>query len=569
MDEKKGDKKAHTSINLDEEKELKQIELDSKKLKTVEAILENTPDGLAIKKRSEFIKSFNSDVLPYYTIEGLLDLTNLRVIKVLDQNKAPYLLYNIDLIKNYKIVSKSTKSSILEDLVYYFNKFDDRWYLKILSESDKPTELKAIKRIRDYISYDCDRVTSFINDPAEKLIFTDNTKTYFNLFQNTKYLVEIPTEEKDWSTIRKIIFNLCEENEENYNWVINWLACLYQCPTYRFTTSLIFIGEKGSGKGMLSKGLKKIYGNCSYSANSKDLTSNFNSQLFENKLLILANEIVDQKNKYQFSNDLKEFVTEETISVERKFTDRYQAKNYAKLIMFSNSNQPISIEEGDRRYFVCKSKKLDMGYSERNDFFENEKYFIDQVEGFCFYLSTWPCDFELVVTEPPMTTAKEEIININLTDFKAHIIDIINSGEVKLRYNMINKEKRCYIILGELYNVYLELPQVRHKKVSAKKFATKLRLEDFDVNKKTVDSHTATYVDVTKYYVDESLKYNDMKIILSKHLKENIEYTLKEIDTILNLEQDITNKKDIIYIIKQNKKAGILCEVKNGVYKLV
>lgn len=444
--------------------------------------------GVLERQEKRLVKTTLEDS-EFDSIYQLMDILHLDLVKITTANKNPYILYKKDDIKNYFILSKSSIKSIVDDLVYYFYEFSNNWYLKIISE--KPTEKKAISLVYDFVTYESERVNQIINDPAEELIFNENGIKYFNLFENTKYLVEKPNVEKDWSTIQKVLFNLCNNNGENYEWVINWLSCLYQYPMYRFTTSLIFIGEKGSGKGMFSKVMRFIFGKCCYSANSKDLISNFNSHLFEGKLLLLANEIVDQKNKYQFSNDLKEFVTEETLSVEKKFSDRYLAKNYIKLVLFSNSNQPIAIEEGDRRYAVFKSKKIDMSYSERNDFFENEDFFKNQVEGFCFYLENNLCDFESIVTEPIMTQEKQDIINLNITDFKADILDIL---DYLVPSWIKHIDKKYYIPYNIVYNEYNG--KQRKYDLSRMKFTNKLKINDFSTDKKTIDSENRVYIKV-------------------------------------------------------------------------
>jgi hypothetical protein len=402
-------------------------------------------------------------------------------------------MYKPDEVLNYRIISNSTKLDILEDIVHIISDDNPNWYNDILDQSTKPSFNKGVNELKYYLSYKCKRVNEIINDPAQELFFNDNGVEYFNLFHNTEYLVHKPVIDRDWSLIYKVLYNLCGNDDFNFNWVLNWLACLYNKPTYRFATSVIFIGDKGSGKGMFSEALMKIFGKCAYRANSKDLAGNFNSQLFEGKLLLIANEIIDQKNKYQFSNDLKEFVTEKEISVEKKFSDRYMCKNYIKLILFSNSNQPISIEEGDRRYAVFKSKKLNIAYEERRTYWDDvNKDFTNQVEGFCYFLSQYKYDLSKVVSEPIMTSYKQDIIDVNKTDFNSVIYDIIK--EHNIDYIPIKKNKSVYIKFNNVHNLYLNRQGV--KQVTSNKFGAKLRMENYIVEKKTIEGDNSTFIKV-------------------------------------------------------------------------
>jgi len=434
------------------------------------------------------------------SIEGLLDKLNYNIVKVQSQKQHKYILYKKDEILNYKIITKTTKSDILDDLVYYFNKIQPNWYVDIVGGKN-PTYNRGKKLVDEFLSDSVIRVNDITNDPASELFFREKETgvSFFNLFQNTYYLVEKPDKPKKWNVINDILWNLCEENPDYYNWVINWLAVLYQYPTYRFSTSIIFIGAKGSGKGMFTKVMQKIFAHCCYAANSKDLISNFNSQLFENKLLLIANEIVDQNKKYQFSNDLKEMITEEKISVERKFTDRYEAKNYVKTIFFSNSNMPIVIEEGDRRYAVFKSRQLKMDYNTRNKFFEDDNFFTNQVEGFMYFLNNYMIDQEKVVSEPIMTPAKKSIVNVNTTDLKANILEIIEENIMDWKKDI---DKNYWISYTLVYNAYVQVKMEGKKRPAKNKFSYKLKVNDFEVEKKTIDSENDTYVKVPYHLVE-------------------------------------------------------------------
>ena len=491
----------------------------------------------------------------------LLNILNLKIVKVQSQTLRKYILYKEDHIKNYILITKTTKNDIVEDLLHYFNNYQASWYISMGFRSRKEAE----RELKDYLTYQVKRVNDIINDPAKPLFFIKDNISFFNLFQSTKLLMDKPNVSYSWDTIQKVLFNLCENNEDYYNWVINWLAVLYQYPTYRFTTSIIFIGEKGSGKGMFAKVMRKIFDNCCYSANSKDLVSSFNAQLFENKLLLIANEILDQHNKYQFSNDLKEIITEEEISVERKYTDRYIAKNYIKCIFFSNSLQPISIEEGDRRYAVFKSKKLKMPFSEMNNFWEDENFFEKQVLGFCTYLENLLIEIDKVVSEPIMTPAKRDIINVNMTDLRSDILEIIDNLNM---YWVQSRDSKWYIKFSEVYETYnKERPNFK-KNIARNKWSSKLKINGFITINKTINKETDTYIEVPislvkKYKATDDLYYKE-KIINLEELKRNKEYTIDDLKEIYKS----ISKDTLLEKIKIAKKQGIIYEPINGVYRL-
>jgi len=421
-----------------------------------------------------------------------------KIVKVQSEKQNKYLFYKTHPYLNYKIITKTTKADLIDDILSLFSKEDPFWF-----QEDYETEGKGIIQLQLYIRDKIPRVNNFVNDPAKSLIFCEDPKDpdnkTFNYFQNTELLVNRPDVDYDFPTIKKVIMNLCENNTEYYNWTMSWFAFLYQNPCYRFNTSIMFIGAKGSGKGMLSRALKRIFEHCCYIGNSKDLSSNFNAQLLEGKLLLLANEILDQQKKYQFSNDLKEMITEPEISVEKKFQDRYNAKNYIKCIFFSNSSNPINIEEGDRRFSVFKSKKLNIPHEILRRYHEDtDGFFTKEVLGLCSYLNKLTTDQSIAIN-PIMTPAKQDIAIINLTDFKAMMLDIMEQQEK----NWVNTTNGYYMEQKVLYICYVEEANPRDK-LSRKKFGSRLRINDFEViPDTTMNKVTGNWVKIPEEIVEK------------------------------------------------------------------
>jgi hypothetical protein len=81
--------------------------------------------------------------------------------------------------------------------------------------------------------------------------------------------------------------------------------------------------------------------------------------------------------------------------------------NYTHWIFCTNSDNPIKIEEDDRRYSVFYSEKLRKGLAK--DIRENIE---SEIKDFICYLKELEVSFD-DVSEPIMTEAKEEIIELN------------------------------------------------------------------------------------------------------------------------------------------------------------
>ena len=165
------------------------------------------------------------------------------------------------------------------------------------------------------------------------------------------------------------------------------LAYKYRFPAELHKVSAVFKSKQGCGKNALLDWFgEKILGEKYYccSANADDFVGKFNSMI-KGKLLIVFNEM-DGQVGYNHSARLKEFATEETILHEKKGVDRKKITNCAFTCYASNSNNPVKVEIGDRRFFVveCSDRVL---YIE--NYFEN---LFDDLEDpcvakcFCWYL---------------------------------------------------------------------------------------------------------------------------------------------------------------------------------------
>jgi len=409
-----------------------------------------------------------------------------KIIKVLSEKADKYYLYKTHPVLNYIIVEKSNKSNLIEDLLHLFKKENPNWYVE-----DYQNEKFGINALNNYLRDDVDRVGVVVNNPEEKLIYIneDGIKC-FNCFQNSALLVARPNVkdcENRFPTIKAVLMNLCRNEQDYYDFVINWLSYLYQHPTYRFNVSLVFIGGHGGGKGLFGTTLQTIFGNCFYAGNSNDLSSKFNGQIFEGKLLFIGNEIKDGEHKFQFSNTIKEFSTEKWLTVENKFEKRYTARNFVKFIFFANSSDPLAIEPGDRRYFVVKSKALVMDYEQRNKFVDDiDGFFTNEVNAFCSYLNNYPADQQKVINSPPMTPEKQDIIDINITDFKAEILDIMEDNKKYWLFTPIDKKLFPCMEHKDLRTKY-NFDKKDKDKMSEKKFGARISMNGFEKDHKTIN----------------------------------------------------------------------------------
>lgn len=120
--------------------------------------------------------------------------------------------------------------------------------------------------------------------------------------------------------------------------------------------------------------------------------------------------MVNNSDKWQLKNELKELVTGDTIRIEGKFANAVHQKNQMNMAFLSNEGQPIPLDIGDRRHLViytppAMTKKF---YQELS-----EELKAGGVEAFYDYLLNVDLTGFDEGTQPPMTEAKKRLIDLS------------------------------------------------------------------------------------------------------------------------------------------------------------
>jgi Family of unknown function (DUF5906) len=158
----------------------------------------------------------------------------------------------------------------------------------------------------------------------------------------------------DWNLLRQHIREtLAAGDEAVYQYIMNWLAWAVQHPGEQAEVALVFIGERGSGKGTLGKALSKIFGQHALHLSSPEhLTGRFNAHLRQ-CCLLFADEAYGPKDK-SAEGTLKRLITEDTLTIEQKGRDPIEVPNLLHVMMASNNEWVIPAGAHERRFMVQK-----------------------------------------------------------------------------------------------------------------------------------------------------------------------------------------------------------------------
>ncbi len=198
--------------------------------------------------------------------------------------------------------------------------------------------------------------------------------------------------------------NICQSNEEQFAWVVAWLAGLFQKPARKLGTALVLRGAMGIGKGAFANHIGRLLG-LHYMAitQASQLTGKFNSHMSD-KLLMFVDEgwWSDERNG---AGILRALITEPEVTIEMKNRDAVSIRNYTRFIIAANADWVVPLGMGDERRFVI----LDVGDTVRGNkpyFKAMEKELLDGgYQAFLDYLLNYQYDESL-----PSTVIKTEAL---------------------------------------------------------------------------------------------------------------------------------------------------------------
>ena len=224
--------------------------------------------------------------------------------------------------------------------------------------------------------------------------------------------------------IREVV---CNGDDADAEWVLDWLAHVFQNPQEKPETVLALQGVPGAGKSIIGRVLKKLLGEALLAtAEATQVTGRFNGHL-ANCLVLQAEEAFWAKDHHA-ERVLKHLATGEYLAIERKGVDVVNMRNFTRLLLTTNKDAvwPTSIDDRrlaifrvastharDRKYFGAMLEQLeDGGYERLLDIFLSRK--IDRDRLFI----------------PPRTDALEEQAAYSLSPEEEWYLDLLTSGEL-------------------------------------------------------------------------------------------------------------------------------------------
>ena len=196
-------------------------------------------------------------------------------------------------------------------------------------------------------------------DPEQSKVYTDeegltcaNLWTGFNIPPH-----DGPVSDEDVAPFLTYIDDvICRNDPKLREWVLTWLADIFQNPATKPGTMLVLVGEQGAGKSVLAEDiLRPIIGEAHFIkvSTQEKLTSKFNMHM-AGKLVIQGEEVLNTKRRMD-NEAMKDMITSRKRSVEPKGKDVIEMTDVARYILTSNHEEnAVNVGKGDRRSTIVK-----------------------------------------------------------------------------------------------------------------------------------------------------------------------------------------------------------------------
>jgi hypothetical protein len=165
-------------------------------------------------------------------------------------------------------------------------------------------------------------------------------------------------------------------NEENYLYILKWLASAVQNPGKKLGVALLLVSDEGTGKDLLSCPLfEMLYGShFMRTMRIEDVAGRFAN--FERVVTLVLDEI-DYIDKTQAAV-MKAVITDPVSRVEKKGIQTYYVENFANVLIFTNNPQEhiVDIGPNQRRYAMFSMDSSIVRASNKRSYFNGLAEFL-------------------------------------------------------------------------------------------------------------------------------------------------------------------------------------------------
>lgn len=207
-------------------------------------------------------------------------------------------------------------------------------------------------------------------------------------------------------------YRLCRFRQDEFNWLMRWIALPVQQPGAKMDSSVVMFGAEGPGKSAVWENVvMPIYGEAATTIGQAQLESQFTGWQ-AGKCFALAEEVVSRAEKSHYKGQLKHLVTGKSVRINEKHAPERVETNHLNVVFLSNETVPLLLDQGDRRYLVLYADDVP-----DQDYFHELFAEINNggVECFMHYLLHLPLGDFGSWTRPPLNEEKEGLVEMGMS----------------------------------------------------------------------------------------------------------------------------------------------------------
>jgi hypothetical protein len=235
-------------------------------------------------------------------------------------------------------------------------------------------------------------------------------------------------------------------NEADRELVLDYLALLTQKPAQKIHFALLVRGSQGTGKSWIGNLMERIIGRPNVVRPSNDEVVSRWTHWMEGAQLAIVEELMTL-GRLEVANRLKPVITDPMIRIEEKNCSLYSIPNHLNFLCFTNHEDALKIEHGDRRWLVVFSPavKREAAYYDR--------LFGYLADGGAACVKHWLLRRQVLLNGhgvAPPTSGKETMRRMSMGDAESYLLDLYEGNEAPFDFDLVRVDDLVQAVPAKL-----------------------------------------------------------------------------------------------------------------------
>lgn len=214
-------------------------------------------------------------------------------------------------------------------------------------------------------------------------------------------------------------------NKQDRKYVLYWMANLFQNPAGRAFTSIVMWSRvQGTGKNLMWECIGNLFNDRHYTLVSQEVFDDSFTEWKANRVFVICDE-VSSTEKRTTADRIKGWITSSSNAINTKNEPKFTQPNLIKYVFLSNHPDAVFLDDNDRRFFVVEVSQGRLPE-------QNAQEFVRWRDGggreaLLYFLLNLDISNFNPMAPAPMSSAKQEMIEDNKSDFERWFENILNN----------------------------------------------------------------------------------------------------------------------------------------------